>query len=239
MLVDLTTFIKPLYRGSKKVTTKLPQWTAKCRGYLTSAINGGQWPQARKAKLPNFEASDQCQLCHGATGTLTHRHSCPITQPALGWTEHTKETHQFLKGISDDRQHALATRAVLTVRIPIPEPQIPSPGWRWLTAPPDASDLGLTWVIDGSRRFASDWVLSTTGCGVAVLDQHSNLVAYASATPPSWVKTAGAAEAWALVLTLRENPFPPRILTDCMGLLTAARAGPATATKSNKSDARI
>ena len=53
------------------------------------------------------------------------------------------------------------------------------------------------------------------------------------------MKTAGAAEAWALVLTLRENPFPPRILTDCMGLLTAARAGPTTATKGNKIDARI
>ena len=72
-----------------------------------------------------------------------------------------------------------------------------------------------------------------------MLDQHNNLVAYASATPPSWVKTAGAAEAWALVLTLRENPYPPRILTDCMGLLTATHAGPAVATKSSKVDARI
>ena len=128
VLVDLTSFVRPLYKGSKKVTTMLPQWTAKCRGYLTSAINGGQWPQARKAKLPNFEASNQCQLCHSATGTLRHRHSCSVTRPAQGWTEHTQETKRFLESISEDRQHALTTRGVLTVRIPIPDPQTPSPG---------------------------------------------------------------------------------------------------------------
>ena len=42
LLVDLMPFLKPLHRGSKRVTAKLPQWSAKCRGYLASAINGGQ-----------------------------------------------------------------------------------------------------------------------------------------------------------------------------------------------------
>ena len=72
-----------------------------------------------------------------------------------------------------------------------------------------------------------------------MLGLEGELLAYATATPPPWVKTAGAAEAWALLLTLRENPFPPYVLTDCMGLLHAAKAGPAASTRAKKTDARI
>ena len=55
------------------------------------------------------------------------------------------------------------------------------------------------------------------------------------------MKTASAAEAWALMLSLRENPnpVPARILTDCLGLVIAAKAGPHEATKGKKADARI
>jgi len=97
----------------------------------------------------------------------------------------------------------------------------------------------LTWVIDGSRRYASHWTLATTGCGVAVLDVNGKLVAYATATPPPWVKTAGAAEAWALLLTLKESPALPNIITDCLALLHAARAGPTFAARAKNTDARI
>ena len=38
---------------------------------------------------------------------------------------------------------------------------------------------------------------------------------------------------------MRMNPSPPRILTDCLGLLVAARAGPYIATNGKKADARI
>ena len=94
-------------------------------------------------------------------------------------------------------------------------------------------------MIDGSRTYASHWTLSTTGCGVAVLNDEGKLVAYATATPPPWVKTAGADEAWALYLTLRECPGVPSVLTDCMGLLQAAKAGPAAATTAKRPSARI
>ena len=123
--------------------------------------------------------------------------------------------------------------------VPIPEPQTCSQGWNWLTEAPSASAKNLTWVIDGSRRYACDWALSTTGCGVAGVDEHDVLVAYAHATPPSWVKTASAAEAWALLLTLNSNLDVPRIITDCLGLVNMARAGPAKATTSHGTDARI
>jgi len=49
----------------------------------------------------------------------------------------------------------------------------------------------------------------------------------------------GAAEAWALLLTLEVNPCPPRVLTDCMALLHTARAGPASAGRGKNTDARI
>jgi len=81
--------------------------------------------------------------------------------------------------------------------------------------------------------------MATTGCGVAVLDTDGTLLAYATATPPAWVKTAGAAEAWALLLTLRGNPSPPLVLTDCMAVLHTTRAGPAAAARGRNTDARI
>jgi hypothetical protein len=68
---------------------------------------------------------------------------------------------------------------------------------------------------------------------------HGELVAYATATPPPWVKTAGAAEAWALLLTLKESPALPNIITDCLALLHPARAGPAFAARAKNTDARI
>jgi len=133
----------------------------------------------------------------------------------------------------------MKTRAVLTVSIPIAEPQTQTNGWLWVTEPPNQNMDELTWVIDGSKRYASHWTLATTGCGVAVLDREGLLIAYATATPPSWVKTAGAAEAWALLLTLKENPFPPMVLTDCMALLHTVRAGPERAGSGKNTDARI
>ena len=192
-----------------------------------------------KAKLPTFSGTTKCQLCHMSEGTLSHRHGCPVTLPSAGWTPFDSKTQEFVHNLADDRARALQTRATLMVSIPIAEPQVPTNGWFWLTDPPNQDMEDLTWVIDGSRRYASHWTLATTGCGVAVLDTHGKLIAYATATPPPWVKTAGAAEAWALFLTLKENPTPPRIITDCLALLHAARAGPTFAARAKNTDARI
>ena len=64
-------------------------------------------------------------------------------------------------------------------------------------------------------------------------------MAYAMATPPAWVKTASAAEAWALYLTLKDNPFPPDMLTDCKALVDTVNASTQAATSPNKPNARI
>ena len=166
-----------------------------CRPYLVSAISGGQWTQTRKAKLPGLTHGTKCQLCFSADGTTQHRHVCSTTTPADGWTQPNSKIKQYCSSLSIDRRNALRDRAVHTVSVPIPEPQTNSQGWQWMTDAPQADADNLTWIIDGSRRYAADWTLSTTGFGVAVVDQEETLLAYAYATPPSWVKTASAAEA--------------------------------------------
>ena len=74
---------------------------------------------------------------------------------------------------------------------------------------------------------------------MAVLDSGDNLVSYAWATPPPWVKTAGMAEAWAVLLTLRCNAAPPTIITDCLGVLIMAQAGALKALSPKNPAARI
>ena len=169
-LVNITAALRPLYRGSLRLQEKLPQWTPRCRSYLTSAVNGGQWSQRMKSKLPRFEGTTKCQLCHEEEGTLRHRHSCRVTTPQQGWTPFGPGASRFIEALSEPRARLLQIRGILTVRIPIARPQTPTNGWRWLTDPPDSTDESLKWVIDGSRKYASHWSLATTGCGVAVLN---------------------------------------------------------------------
>ena len=239
VLVDLTPYIKKLTRDGIRLAKLLPQWSSSCRPYLISAMSGGQWTQARKAKLPECAGVNTCQLCQEEVGTAQHRHNCKVTKPAGGWTKPPPKTQKFLDSIGPDRGATLRDRAVLTVQIPTPAPQTPDKGWKWLSPPPPMCDPTLTWIIDGSRRYAADWILSTTGCGVAVINADDELVAYACATPPNWVRTAGAAEAWALQLTLSGNALVPNVITDCMALVNAAAQGPEVAAGSKRMDARI
>jgi hypothetical protein len=80
--------------------------------------------------------SPQEQMVYMHEGTLLHRRCCPVTLPSLGWTPFEKPTEAFLRTMSEQRTQALQTRAVLTIRIPIAEPQIPTHGWNWLSQPP-------------------------------------------------------------------------------------------------------
>ena len=61
------------FKGGKKIGKQYPTWQHACRGYLSSAVSGGQWPQVRKAKLPNWSEGNQCLLCRKAVGTIAHR----------------------------------------------------------------------------------------------------------------------------------------------------------------------
>ena len=67
---------------------------------------------------------------------------------------------------------------------------------------------------------------------------NSDLIAWGGRGPPAWVDSASAAEAWALATVKMHAPWSPKILTDCLGLLHAAEAGVAAATRSCKQLAR-
>ena len=68
---------------------------------------------------------------------------------------------------------------MLTLAMPIPAPQTASGGWEWLSDVPPTDGEDMIWVIDGSRRYAEEWTLSTTGCGVAVINGEGMVIAYA------------------------------------------------------------
>jgi hypothetical protein len=70
-----------------------------------------------------------------------------------------------------------------------------------------------------------------TGCG--------DLAAYGFGVPPSWCRTAAAAEAWALYEALAQEPFAPRLRTDCQSLLATAREGEVQAIAASRPLARV
>ena len=238
-LIDVSHALKPLYKGGKSVADNYPQWRAKHRADLSSAISGGQWPQARKARLPRWQHGNLCQLCKNHVGTIAHRRVCPEVVPPEGWPAASPDVERFVSSLTPARQQILADRAVVAIDIPTPTPQAESGRWHWTLRPPDLYDETYRWYIDGSRRHPRHHELAVTGCGVAVVDSLGRLVGLANATPPSWVASSAAAEAWALYLTLQEVAVLPVIITDCLGLLSTADAGVEAATSPKAANARI
>ena len=113
----------------------------------------------------------------------------------------------------------------------LPSPQRPAEGWfNWLVAPgPDCNEL-FTWYLDGSMHDGSWEEFRATGFGIVVVAPDHSLAAYGLGVPPSWCRTAAAAEAWALHIALLELLFAPKLRTDCQCLLTTHRQGAVQAT---------
>lgn len=88
IIIDFAASLAPLIKGKR---CKLPEgidWEKAWAASLQSGINGGQWPQVRKAAVPKFECdSNLCQLCLAEPGTLEHRFRCSKTRPQNGWRE--------------------------------------------------------------------------------------------------------------------------------------------------------
>ena len=96
---------------------------------------------------------------------------------------------------------------------------------RRLSRPPDIARTDLHWYTDGSQRYGVTWGLRHTGSAVVVVSVRGDLIAFGLAVPPPWVRTAAAAELWALLLVVRASGGLPAVTTDCLSLLTAAAAG--------------
>ena len=238
-LIDVSAALRPLYKGGKTVTDEYPLWRAEHRAELSSAINGGQWPQARKAKLPEWQHGNRCQLCEEHIGTLAHRKCCAKIVPPEGWPAAPPDVERFVDSLAPARKQALTDRATVAIEIPTPAPQVDTGRWQWVLEPDDMYDETHRWYIDGSRRYPTCHALTVTGCGVAVVNSQGSLVGLAKATPPKWITSSAAAEAWALYLTLQEVAALPIIITDCLGLLRTAEAGFAAATGPKMANARI
>ena len=92
----------------------------------------------------------------------------------------------------------------------------------------------LTVLIDAVHQR-----VGSTGFGVAVIGPEGNVCGLCYGAPPSWVTNAAGAEGWALFTVLRSCNQPPRIVTDCLGLVTQLERGLPDATASHRPLARL
>ena len=158
--------------------------------------------------------------------------------PLEGWPPDPPKADLAMTRVGQMRADTLRTRGLLVMRLP--SLQLPAEGWfKWLVAPgPECDDL-CTWYLDGSMHDGTWTEYRAVGFGVVVVAPDRSLAAYGHGVPPSWCKTAAAAEAWALHIALNESAFPPKLRTDCQCLLSTARAGVAQATGPDRPLARI
>ena len=103
VLVSTAKALSALYNGSKKVLEKTPTWKSGFRPSLVSAMTNGQWTQVRRAKLPSFKGTSECQLCFAHPGTEEHRFQCEKTRPIGGWPCMTGTDAVFASHLSLDR----------------------------------------------------------------------------------------------------------------------------------------
>ena len=231
ILLDVSDAIRPLF-GRHAFSKTVPCWLSHDKPWLTSAMTGGQWPQARKAAVRAWAVDPNCQLCRAEAGTLDHRHVCPVTLPDEGWGEPPGITRRFLDSLGTDRARLLRTRALLAISVPrLPVNECPC--ITWVTDEPDVTRNDLQWYTDGSVLNAREG-LPSAGCALVALDNCGALVAVARVALPSKVVTAPHAELYALIVLCQMLPSPPRVTTDCKVLLTTVSGGVARATAANK-----
>jgi hypothetical protein len=165
---------------------------------------------------------------------------CPATSPPEGWPKPEPKASLVLGKLSDTRKCTLWDHALLAVRVPA-VPFAQEGEFRWLK-PLDQDDHRIddaTWYCDGSMLNGKWSELRVTGFGIAVVSSEGDLLAHGVGWPPSWCATAAAAEVWAVQVVLAQCPFPPKIRTDCMSILTTAMAGTKAATHHSRPLARV
>ncbi len=236
-LLDFADIIKTLCRvkGGSRV---YPLWDGTHKGQMLSAVSGGQWPQARKASVKSWLISDSfCQLCKAEVGTIAHRFKCASTMPAEGWPAAPQQADRAIALLDQRRQEILTTRGLLVLRLPRLPLQREKFIWLWQAGEHWPEDT--TWYIDGSMFCKEVLEYRTTGYSIVVHSKAQGLVAFGGGFPPAWCSTAAAAEAWALQTTLTIASQVPKIVTDCKGLLDAAKAGWHSAAAPSRVLARI
>ena len=215
----------------------LARWTPQCFSSLISAVSGGQWTQSRRAAVKAWDTTNLCQLCKECVGTVGHRFVCKATRPCGGWPRAPEETGIVTALISPQRNLYMRHRGVLTVKVHTPKRSIS--GWFEWAKPPTEQDENSSWYMDGSAINPLWRSITTTGFGVVVTNSNGELIGYGRGATPQWVRTAAAAEAWAMHTILAMHPFPPKMVTDCKGLVDTAARGRTRATTAKQPLARI
>ena len=225
-VIDLTGVIGKLLHGRTGRCKHNELWNPSCRPWLLSAFSGGQWTQSRIFQLAKDDpdASNLCQLCGAAEGTAQHRFSCPATLPDQGWPRPNARIEHFTQRLEQPRRSLLDTRGLLVLNLHIPE-RHPTGWMHWFLCPPPDVPETATFYIDGSLLDGPSELISRCGLAICIVDEHDELLAYGHGVPPDWVRTSGAAEAWALYMVMRMSPTLPRVITDCLNLLQTLERG--------------
>ena len=112
--VDFTSAFGSLTTGRAKVVKHCSEWSSSCRGYLVSAISGGQWWQTRRAAVPKWGITDKsCQLCGAEVGTALHRYDCSMTKPTGGWSKPPPAAAAMIAKLPGPRMDALRTTGIV------------------------------------------------------------------------------------------------------------------------------
>ena len=239
VVISFANVLQPLATGRVATLTDTPEWSRKHASSLLSAVTGGQWPQARKAQVKRFNISDtKCQLCFQEEGTTEHRLACRFTKPAAGWSSIPEKAMLAYGRLNERRKHILRTTGLLAVKLPAPS-RTAFDTFNWGSAPFDHSRSDVTWFIDGSMLNPKWRELSTLGFAIAAVGSNGDLLAWGWGTPPVWCDSASAAEAWALCVVLQISVVPPKVVTDCLGLVKTAAKGTNAASTSKMHLARV
>jgi hypothetical protein len=205
-LIDFAGTRTTLIKASKSNCDKL-QWKKEYTPYLTSAMSGGQWTQARKAKVKKWNLTNECQLCKADAGTTEHRFRCSATVPKGGWPAAPVAARNALNKMTDDRRQTLKHHGVACVKVPRND-AIRRDWFTWLWGHPDPTRDDLIWYTDGSIINGRWQELLTAGYAMVVVDTKGSLVAYGHGVPPEFVDSAGHTEAWAIFKSLAHMVTP-------------------------------
>ena len=189
--------------------------------------------------MGGWESSNLCRLCLDTPGTLLHRHRCAATRPAEGWPLPPPFARLARSRVGISRQNLLDTQALLVLRVPRPRRNAEGT-FRWLFHTQYFElAAGATWYTDGSL-FEARWrPIASAGFAIVVIGSCGQHLAFGNGTPPHWIDSSPAAEAWALYITLMYCGLPNCIVTDCEGLLTTTAAGRCAATVGSAPLARV
>lgn len=152
--------------------------------------------------------------------------------------EATREINKSISMLGENRQQILQTKGMACVRVHTNK-KYPNGYSRWLTQEPDTNRPDVTWYTDGTSSHPTCRDITRIGFGIVVVSDEGDLVVYGAGVPPAFVTDSGMAEAWAVWKAVELSPRQPRIVTDCLGILTTARDGTARATTGKKPNARI